>query len=436
MPPVIAIVGRPNVGKSTLFNRLSEKKKAIVIDEPGATRDRNYANCEWYGHPFALIDTGGFEPAAEHGILNQMREQTMLAIEEADAIIFLMDSREGLTHNDQEIAQLLRETCKPVFYVVNKIDAPSQDDALYDFYALGVEKLYPISSQQGPGIYELMEDLSGSIPMSSGTTSVDGDEIRIAILGRPNVGKSSLVNCILGYDRTITNATPGTTRDAIDTLFTFNGRKYVLIDTAGIRRKGRISLTLEKFSVIQAIKTIHRCDIALILIDAQEKMTEQDIKIAGLAFERGTACIFVVNKWDTIEKDTYTTGIYIRNIRDKAKFLDFAPVEFVSALTGQRVKKIFGTVEDVYEQFTQRISTGELNRAARMIIDKNPPPLYRNRPNTISYMTQAAIKPPTFVFFVREPKAIHFSYERYLTNQVRKMFHFNKVPVRILFREK
>lgn len=436
MLPVIAIVGRPNVGKSTLFNRLSEKKKAIVIDEPGATRDRNYSHCSWYGHPFILIDTGGFEPAAEEGILAQMREQTLLAVEEADVIIFLMDGREGLTPADREIARLLRETRKPVFYVVNKIDGPRHDPMIYDFYGLGVEKLYPASAEHGAGIDALMDDLSPMIPAGEEASLTDEGEIRIAVLGRPNVGKSSLVNSILGYDRTIINPIPGTTRDAIDTPFTLNGRRYILIDTAGIRRKSRISMTLETFSVIQALKTVDRSDIVLILIDAEEKLTEQDVKIAGLAFERGRACIFVVNKWDAVEKDTYTIGTYVRDIRDKAKFLDFVPIAFISALKGQRVKKIFETVDAVYEQYVHRVSTGELNRLMRQVIHSNPPPLRGKRPNTIAYMTQTDVKPPTFVFFVSDPKAIHFSYERFLTNQIRETFDLDQVPIRILFRKK
>jgi len=436
MKPVIAIIGRPNVGKSTLFNRLAGKGKAIVIDEPGATRDRNYADGEWQGRPFILIDTGGFEPAASEGILAQMREQTTLAIEEADIIVFLMDGRHGLTPADREIAAMLREIKKPVYYVVNKIDGPRHEQLTYEFYGLGVEKLFPLSAQHGQGLYELMDEMLRLLPEAGDEAQEEEERLRIAVIGKPNVGKSSLINRLLGYERTIANPLPGTTRDAIDTPFERQGRKYLLIDTAGIRRKSRVSLTLEKYSVVQALKTIGRCDIALLLIDAAEGMTEQDAKIAGLAYERGTACIIVVNKWDMVAKDNDTVGIYVRDIRDKAKFLDFAPIVFISALSGQRVTRIFDLIEKVYEQYTRRITTGDLNRVAREFTDRNPPSRSGGRPNTFAYVTQVAVKPPTFIFFVRDPKAVHFSYERYLANQLRETFGFDATPIRIFFKRK
>ena len=437
MKPVIAIIGRPNVGKSTLFNRLAGGSRAIVIDEPGVTRDRNYAECVWNDRPFTLIDTGGFEPASEVEIFVQMREQTKLAVEEADIIVFLMDARDGLTPADQEIAGMLRIADKTVYYVVNKVDGPRHEALAADFYRLGIDRLYPISAQHGPGVEELMDDMASVLPPAEPAKDGEGERIRIAVVGRPNVGKSSLVNRILGYERTIANPIPGTTRDAIDTPFSRNGRNYLLIDTAGIRRKSRISLTLEKYTIVQAIKAIDRADVTLILIDAKEGISEQDVKIAGLAMERGSACVLVVNKWDLVEeKDNSTVGNYVEEIRFNSKFLEFAPIIFVSALSGQRVTKIFELVERVYAQYTRRVETGELNRKIREIIERNPPPGRQSRPHIFNYITQVAVKPPTFVLFVREPKDIHFSYERYLVNRIRENFGFEEVPIRLYFRKK
>jgi len=436
MKPVIAIIGRPNVGKSTLFNRLAGGGKAIVIDEPGATRDRNYTDCTWNNRPFTLIDTGGFEPAAKVEILVQMREQTKLAIEEADIILFMMDGRDGLTPSDQEIARMLRVVKKTVFYTVNKVDGPRHEALVSEFYRLGIEKLYPISAQHGPGLDDLMDDVADCLPEAEPVKDGEGDRIRIAVIGRPNVGKSSLINRILGYERTIVNPVPGTTRDAIDTPITRDGKHYLLIDTAGIRRKSRISLTMEKYSIVQALKAIDRADIALILLDAKEGISEQDIKIAGLAMEKGTACILVVNKWDLVEKDNSTIGTYVEDIRYNSKFLEFAPIIFVSALSGQRVTKIFALIERVYAQYTRRVETGELNRKIREIVEANPPPGRQSRPHIFNYITQVAIKPPSFVLFVRDPDNIHFSYERYLVNRIRETFGFAEVPIRLFFRKK
>jgi GTP-binding protein len=433
--PVVAIIGRPNVGKSSLFNRLAHQRKAIVIDQPGATRDRNYAACTWNDKPYILIDTGGFEPAATEGMLVQMREQTQLAIEESDIIIFLMDGREGLLPADRDIAALLRGFEKPVFYAVNKIDGLKQETLSYEFYQLGMETIYTVSAEHGLGVGELMDEVTRLLPETPEPSDVE-DRIRIAVIGKPNVGKSSLVNRILGYERTIVNPVPGTTRDAIDTPFTFAGRPYLLVDTAGIRRKSRVSLTLEKYSVIQAIKAISRCDIALMLIDAEEGVTEQDAKIAGLALENGTACIVVVNKWDAVEKDDRTIGKYVREIKDKMKFLDFAPILFVSARTGQRVVKIFDAVDSVYSQYTRRVSTPELNRKVQEFLAANPPPQYRSRSNPFNYVSQVAVKPPTFVFFVGDPRSVHFSYERYLMNQFREALALDQVPLRFFFKKK
>ena len=435
MKPLIAIIGRPNVGKSTLFNRLSDRKKAIAIDQPGATRDRNYTEASWNGKAFTVVDTGGFEPVSTEKILIQMREQTTLAMEQADIIIFLMDGKEGLTPSDQEIAKLLRSYKQPVFYVVNKIDGPRHEQDVLEFYRLGVEPLYTISSEHGRGVDDLLDAVTASIPEEA---PVDEEEhrIRIAVVGRPNVGKSSLVNKILGYERTIVNPTPGTTRDSIDTPFERGERKYTLVDTAGIRRKSRISQNLEKYSVIEALRTLDRCDVALVLIDAEEGVTDQDARIAGLALEKGVAVILVLNKWDLVEKDNSCIGVYVNKLRDGLKFLQFAPIAFVSALSGQRVGRIFDLVESVYDEYTRRVPTAELNTKVERFVSENPPPMYRNRPNKIVYATQTRVKPPTFVFFVREPKAMHFSYERYLANRIREGLGFESVPIRLLFRKR
>ena len=435
MKPIVAIVGRPNVGKSTLFNRLSETRKVIVIDQPGATRDRNYADSNWNGKTFMIIDTGGFEPATSERMLIQMREQTNMAIEEADAIIFLMDGREGLTPSDIEITKLLRKTKQPVFYVANKIDNLKQEDLAFDFYRLGVDRIYSISSQHGLGVGDLLDDVVEHLPEIPVRDDKE-ERIRIAVIGKPNVGKSSLINKILGYERTIVNPTPGTTRDSVDTAFDLNDRKYLLIDTAGIRKKSKVSLQLEKYSVLEAIKTLARCDIALVMIDAQEGVTEQDTKIAGLAYERGAACIIILNKWDLIEKDNSTIGTHVRHVKDSLKYLDFAPIITVSALSGQRLRKVFDLIDNVYDQYTKRVSTSLLNTKLAEFTERLSPPRYRNRPNKINYATQISVKPPTFVFFVREPKAVYFSYERYLANRIHEELGFENTPTRLIFRKK
>lgn len=434
--PVIAIVGRPNVGKSTLFNRIAGKQKAIVIDEPGATRDRNYMDCVYQDKAFTLIDTGGFEPSSEEKILVQMREQSNLAIEEADVIILLMDGKDGLTNSDMEIARQLRGRDKQVFYVANKVDGDRHKDMLADFYRLGIDEIHAVSAQHGPGVDELLNVIVRDFPETGKEKEENETQIKVAIVGKPNVGKSSLVNKILGKERSIANPTPGTTRDAIDSNVKVHGKNYLLIDTAGIRRKSKISQTLEKYSVVQALKSINRCNIALILIDAEEGITEQDTKIIGLAHERGKACIIVVNKWDRIKKDNSTAGKFVENIKDKVKFLDFAPIIFISAVTGQRAPKIFDLIDNVYEQYTKRIGTSPLNDLIEKSVRKNPLPRYQNRQMHISYGTQTDIKPPTFVFFVSNSKGIHFSYERYLMNQIRDAFGFDSVPLRLIFRKK
>ena len=435
MKPVIAIVGRPNVGKSTLFNRIVRRKKAIVGDEPGITRDRNYAEAEWDGGVFLLIDTGGFEPGVNDEVALHIHQQVQLAIEEADLIIFLVDGKEGLTPTDIDIAKRLREVNKPVLHVINKIDGERQEEKIYDFYRIGVENLYPISAQHGRGIGDLLDEALSLLPPSS-EIRYNESLVKIAVLGRPNVGKSSLVNRILGNERVIVSEKPGTTRDAIDTPLKIGEKEYLLIDTAGIRRKGRISRQLEKYSVVEALKSIDRCDVAIILIDAKEGITEQDAKIAGLAHDKGRASVLVVNKWDLIEKDSYTIYKYTEDIRYNLKFIRYAPIIFVSALTGQRALKIIDLVDRVAEQYQRRVPTSELNRVFEEVILSNPPPMYRNKELKLYYTTQVSIKPPTFVIFVNYPEGIHFSYERYIVNKIRENFEFDGTPVRVFFRKR
>lgn len=435
MKPIIAIVGRPNVGKSTLFNRILGGRKAIVWNEPGVTRDRNYADAEWDGKTFILIDTGGFEPVSKDRIFVQMREQCELAMEEADLILFVMDGKEGLMPSDREIADILRRLNKPVFYVVNKIDSPKDEEKIFEFYGLGIEKIYPISAEHRRGLEELMEEVSQSL--------LDGEEeefnetvTRVAVLGRPNVGKSSLINRILGYKRVIVDEAPGTTRDAIDTHFRRNGRHYVLIDTAGIRRKSRISLRLEKYSIMEALRTLDRCDVALLLLDPREGVTDQDARIGGFIHEKGKGCILLVNKWDLIEKDSHTASEFRRRIYAELKYLSYAPILFISALTGQRVMKVLDVVDHVAEQAKKRIPTSQLNRSLAEWVEKTPPPSYHTRPIKLNYMTQVKVKPPTFVISTNFPEGIHFSYERYLVNQIRETYGFEGVPIRLIFKKK
>ena len=435
MKPIIAIVGRPNVGKSTLFNRIARRKKAIVGDEPGVTRDRNYAEAEWNGGVFLLIDTGGFEPGVNDEVALHIHQQVQLAIEEADLIIFLVDGKEGLTSTDIEIAKRLREVNKPVLHVINKIDGERQEEDIYDFYRIGVENLYPISAQHGRGVGDLLDEALNLLPPSS-EIRYNESLVKIAVLGRPNVGKSSLVNRILGNERVIVSEKPGTTRDAIDTPLKIGEKEYLLIDTAGIRRKGRISRQLEKYSVVEALKSIDRCDVAVILIDAKEGITEQDAKIAGLAHDKGRASVLVVNKWDLIEKDSYTIYKYTEDIRYNLKFIRYAPIIFVSALTGQRALKIIDLVDRVAEQYQRRVPTSELNRVFEEVILSNPPPMYRNKELKLYYITQVSIKPPAFVIFVNYPEGIHFSYERYIVNKIRENFEFDGTPVRVFFRKR
>jgi len=435
MKLLIAIVGRPNVGKSALFNRIARGKKAIVWNEPGVTRDRNYADVEWDERAFTLIDTGGFEPVSKDRIFIQMREQCELAMEEAHAILFVMDGKEGLTPSDKEIADILRRQKKPVFYIVNKIDGPKDEEKVFEFYGLGVEPIHSISAEHRYGVDGLMDEVIKALPGST-EEKWDRNAAKVAVVGRPNVGKSSLINRLLGHKRVIVDETPGTTRDSIDTFFERDGKKYVLIDTAGIRRKSRISLRLEKYGIVEALRTIDRSDVALLLLDSKEGVTDQDARIGGFIHEKGKGCILLVNKWDLVEKDSQTMVQYEREVREELKFLSYAPVLFISALTGQRIKKVLDVIDHVAGQTKKRISTSPLNKYFGDWIERLPPGLYKNQRVKLNYITQVTTAPPTFVISTNFPDGIHFSYERYLLNQLRETFGFEGVPIRLQFRKK
>jgi GTP-binding protein len=435
MLPVVAIVGRPNVGKSTLFNRIYGRRKAIVEDIPGVTRDRNYAEVTRFDTPFTLIDTGGFEPASEERLLVQMREQSQLAVEEADVILFVVDVQQGLTPSDLEVAGMLRRVVKPVLYVVNKVDGDRQENGISEFYALGVEDIYTVSAEHGRGIDDLMEAVCALLPPAPPPADA-GEEIRLAVVGRPNVGKSSLVNRLLGFERMVANPLAGTTRDSVDTPFTFNRKRYVLIDTAGIRRKGKVSQKLEKYSVIQALKAMDRADVVLVVIDAEEGVTDQDVTVAGYAYEKGRAVILVVNKWDRLTKDNATLGKYVEELRRTFKYLPFAPVLFVSALTGQRVNKIMSEVEKVALEYVRKIPTPQLNKVLAEAVKDHQPPVFQGKRLKFFYITQDGIRPPSFVVFVNRAEGVHFSYERYLGNKLREAFGFTGTPLRLYFKDR
>lgn len=432
MKPIIALVGRPNVGKSTLFNRIIRKKSALVDDFPGVTRDRHYGDAVWKGKTFTVIDTGGFLAADEDPFAGDIREQVHQAVESADIIIMVLDGREGLSPFDDDLISMLRVITKPVFYVVNKIDQPELEKNMYDFYSLGIERLYPISGEHGYGFATFMDALIRKIPE---TVEMETAEmIKLAVVGRPNAGKSSLINRLLGEKRLLVSDVPGTTRDPIDSICVFEGESYLLVDTAGIRRKGKVSQKIEKFSVIKALKSLDRCDVALILLDAAEGITDQDITIAGYAYERGCGCIFLLNKWDLVEKDEHVARKYYDRLRYEAKYLHFAPAMTISALTGLRISKIFSLVKDVYVQYASRIGTGALNRILTQAVEQNEPPLHKGKRLKFYYASQVSAKPPTFICFVNYPEAVHFSYRRYLMNQIREKAGLDKTPLRLIFR--
>ena len=434
--PIVAIIGKPNVGKSTFFNYLAGSRISIVEDTPGVTRDRVYAETNWRGRNFTLIDTGGIEPESEDVILSQMREQANLAIEMADVIIFLTDIKQGVTAADQEIGLMLKKSGKPIVLVCNKADnyeKAKQD--IYEFYNLGIGDPYPISAANALGIGDVLDAIYEHFPEKD--ADEDNDEvIKVAVIGKPNVGKSSLINKILGENRTIVSNIAGTTRDAIDSYFENDKGKYVLIDTAGIRKKNKVNERIEKYSVIRSMLAIERADVCLMMIDANEGVTEQDTKIAGEAHEAGKGVIIVVNKWDEIEKETGTLEKYKKEVYAKLAYLSYAPIIFISAKTGQRGDKLFDMINDVAKQNAMRISTSVLNQVINEAIAIVQPPTDKGKRLKILYGTQASTKPPTFVIFVNNKDLFHFSYERYLVNQIRKEFGLQGTPIRIIVREK
>ena len=436
MKPIVAIVGRPNVGKSTLFNRITHTKDALVDNFPGVTRDRHYGDANWDDVEFTLVDTGGFTEGDD--LADAVRFQVHQAIADADVIMLLLDGKEGISPFDKDIINLLRRVEKPIFHVVNKIDGAEQEIYLSEFYQLGLETLYPLSAEHRYGLTDLLDEMVNVISglATAPHEEAAGEMIRLAVVGRPNVGKSSLINWVLGENRLLVSNIPGTTRDAIDSVCKLNGKSYLLVDTAGIRRKGKVSRKLEKFSIIKALRSLERCDVALIVMDAAEGVTDQDISIAGYAYDRGCGCVFLLNKWDLVEKDSNTVKAYYERLRDQAKFLSFAPAMTISALTGQRITKTFKLVDEVYSQYVHRIATGQLNRILGKAIEKNAPSMHRGNQIKFYYAAQISTRPPTIVCFVNYPQAIHFSYKRYLINQLREESGLDKTPIRMIFRQR
>lgn len=436
MKPIFAIVGRPNVGKSTLFNRLVGERSSIVENKPGITRDRIYGQSDWLGQKFNIIDTGGIEPVTEDIILKDMRWQAELAIGEADVIFFLVDGREGITSADREIAEMLRRSQKPVILVVNKIEDYSDVEMkTFEFYELALGDPFPISSEHGMGIGDLLETAFNFLPPPT-ETDVEDERLKIAIIGKPNVGKSSLTNYLLGEKRVIVSAIPGTTRDAIDTVLKRGQQEYVLIDTAGMRKRKKVYENIEYYSVLRALKAVDRSDVVLMVFDATEGVTEQDKKIVGYAHEAGKGLILVFNKWDLVKKDTQTMKIMTEEIYDQLKFLTYAPLTFISALTGQRVMEILDIVDFVAEEHSKRISTGLLNEVIEEAQAMQAAPSDKGKRLKIFYATQVSIKPPTFVLFVNDPSLMHFSYLRYLENNLREAFGFNGTPIKLITRQR
>ena len=434
--PTVAIIGKPNVGKSTFFNYIVGSRISIVEDTPGVTRDRVYAETNWRGREFTVIDTAGIEPESEDIIISQMREQAKIAIEIADVIIFLTDVKQGVTAADQEIALMLKKSKKPVVLVCNKADNMSRDkNEIYEFYNLGIGEPYPISAANALGIGDVLDAIFEKLPEKKAGED-EHDTIRVAVIGKPNVGKSSLINKILGQNRTIVSSIAGTTRDAIDTEYQNQYGKYVLIDTAGIRRKSKVKESIEKFSIMRTLLAIERADVCLMMIDANEGVTDQDAKIAGEAHEAGKGVIIVVNKWDEYEKETGTLEKYKKEVYNKLSYLSYAPIIFISAKTGQRVDKLFTMINNVAEQNAMRVSTSVLNQVINEAIAVVQPPSDKGKRLKILYGTQVSTKPPTFVIFVNNKELFHFSYERYLVNQIRKEFGLVGTPIRIISREK
>jgi GTP-binding protein len=435
-PAVVAIVGRPNVGKSTLFNRLVGRRAAIVEDFPGVTRDRNYGMAKYDSYRFLAIDTGGFEPISESNILRQMREQALLAVEEADAIIQLVDAREGLTPADEETYRILSQSKKPLIVAANKADSSRLEEQSVEFYSLGVERFFAISAQHNTGISEMLKELDFWVPLRTRKAPEEDEQIRVSVIGKPNAGKSSLINAMLREERMVVDSVAGTTRDSVDSLCRFHGKDFLLVDTAGIRRKGRISQRVESFSVVSALKAMERAEVAVLVIDATEGVTDQVAHIAGYALERDRALILVVNKWDLVEKDSKTMKLQEQEIRDRLAFLDFAPIVFTSALTHQRVPKVFEAILQVHEQFHRRIQTADLNTVLGLAVSKHPPPSMYGRQTKVYFASQVAVAPPTFVLMTNHPEKTNFAYDRYIVNQFRHHFGFNGSPLKIIWRKR
>ncbi len=434
--PIVAIVGRPNVGKSTLFNVLAGERISIVKDTPGVTRDRIYADVEWLGRHFTMIDTGGIEPAGSDIILSRMREQAQTAIDTADVIVFMTDVKEGLTDADSYVADMLRRSGKPVVLVVNKVDSFQKYEMdVYEFYNLGIGEPFPISSANMQGLGDMLDEVMKYFPASSAEEEED-DTPRIAVVGKPNVGKSSLINLLTGEERVIVSDIAGTTRDAVDTVLRRNGKEYIFVDTAGIRRQSKITEDIERYSVIRTVSAIERSNIVIFMIDAETGVTEQDAKIAGIAHENGKGVIIAVNKWDAIEKNDKTIYTYTNRIKETLSFMPYAELVFISAKTGQRTGKLFELIDKVIENQTLRIQTGVLNEILSEAVALQQPPSDKGKRLKIYYMTQVKVKPPTFVFFVNDKELMHFSYVRYLENKIRDTFGFEGTPLRFIVRER
>lgn len=434
--PIVAIVGRPNVGKSTFFNYLIGQRVSIIEDTPGVTRDRIYGETEWRGRSFTLIDTGGLEPHSDDYIKQQMLQQAQIAIETADVIILMVDAKSGLTAADHDVAVMLRKSEKPVVVAVNKVDNVGDlPPEVYEFYNLGMGEIFPISSIHGLGMGEILDAIYDNFPEEKELEEAD-DVIKVAIIGKPNVGKSSIINKILGEERVIVSNIPGTTRDAIDTYYEVNGKRYMFIDTAGIRRKSRINENIEKYSIIRSWTAVDRADVCVIMIDAQEGVTEQDTKIAGYAHEKGKATIIAINKWDAVEKETGTMENYRKKVYQDLEFMNYAPVIFISAKTGQRVNRLIELIDFVNDQAALRIQTGVLNDVLNDAVAMVQPPSDKGKRLKIYYMTQTGVKPPTFILFVNNTELMHFSYERYLKNTLRSNFGFEGTPLNFIVKEK
>ena len=435
--PIVAVVGRPNVGKSTLFNALAGEKISIVKDTPGITRDRIYADVTWLDMNFTLIDTGGIEPESQDIILSQMREQAQIAIDTADVIIFMVDVRQGLVDTDAKVADMLRRSGKPIVLTVNKVDDYQKFmPDVYEFYNLGIGEPFPISSVNKLGLGELLDEVASYFDKNLAKEEEEDDRVKVAIVGKPNVGKSSIINKLIGENRVIVSDIAGTTRDAVDTEVTYHGKEYVFIDTAGLRRKNKIKEELERYMIIRTVSAVERADIVVLVIDAAEGVTEQDAKIAGIAHDRGKATIIAVNKWDIIEKNDKTVNQFTQKIRQILSFMSYAEITFISAVTGQRLFKLYELIDAVYENHAMRIATGVINEILTEAVALQQPPSDKGKRLRLYYMTQVAVKPPTFVIFVNDKELMHFSYTRYIENQIREAFGFRGTPLKFIIRER